>query len=70
MKMCHKKDNVFKLDDNARRKITVNESWYIALFVVSRSIKSFSQFRRIRLQMFFKVGVLKNFANFTVKHLC
>ena len=41
MKMCHKKDNVFKLDDNARRKITVNESWYIALFVVSRSIKKF-----------------------------
>ena len=39
MKMCHKKDNVFKLDDNARRKIIVNESRYIALFVVSRSIK-------------------------------
>ena len=39
MKMCHKKDNVFELGDNARRKIIVNESRYIALFVVSRSIK-------------------------------
>ena len=26
--------------------------------------------RSTRLQMFFKIGVLKNFANFTRKHLC
>ena len=29
-----------------------------------------SIYRGSRLQMFFKLGVLKNFANFTGKHLC
>ena len=29
-----------------------------------------SYFRSSRPQMFFKIGVLKNFANFTGKHLC
>ena len=28
------------------------------------------KFRSSRLQMFFKIGVLKNFTNFTEKHLC
>ena len=28
------------------------------------------KFRNSRSQMFFKVGVLKNIANFTAKHLC
>ena len=27
-------------------------------------------FRNSRSQMFFKIGILKNFANFTAKHLC
>ena len=30
----------------------------------------FTMFRSNRLQMFFKIGVLRNFANFTGKHLC
>ena len=29
-----------------------------------------SSYRSIRSQMLFKIGVLKNFANFTGKHLC
>ena len=28
------------------------------------------KFRSSRLQIFFKIGVLKNFANFTGKHMC
>ena len=32
--------------------------------------KSFSLFRSSRSQLFFKIGVPKNFANFTGKHPC
>ena len=34
------------------------------------NIFRFSQSRNSRLQMFFKIGVFKNFANFTGKQLC
>ena len=46
-------------------------SWKLAFpFVCFFKIISWKNFRRSRLQMFFKIGALKNFANFTGKHLC
>ena len=40
------------------------------LFLIKKRHLQYLIFRSSRSQMFFKIGVLKNFANFTVKHLC
>ena len=40
------------------------------LFLIKKRHLQYLIFRSSRSQMFFKIGVLKNFANFTAKHLC
>ena len=40
------------------------------LFLIKKRHLQYLIFRSSRSQMIFKIGVLKNFANFTVKHLC
>ena len=51
-----------------------DSDWFRALVQIlqlNKKEKGFSQvFRSSRLQMFVKIGVLKNLANFTGKHLC
>ena len=46
----------------------VNSENFIYYKLTSEQGTIFSKFRRSR--MFFKIGVLKNFAIFTGKHLC
>ena len=54
---------------SASMSSTVNiDSVYVSKY--SHNYFSKMRIRSSRSQMFFKIGVLKNFTNFTLKHLC
>ena len=46
-----------------------NSSRYNSEFILTRNLVTNEIVTSSRSQMLFKIGVLKNFANFTVKHL-
>ena len=39
-------------------------------FAHNKTVENYMIFRSSRLQVFFKIGIVKNFAIFTRKHLC
>ena len=59
-----------KLYDDFIKQYTYNMTIIQNFWTESRPKLNVPQSRRGRLQMFFKIGIFKNFAIFTGKHLC
>ena len=66
---CHDLSKKKKKKRSQEKYVNITAPLWTLFWKIAENFRKTVSYRRSRLQMFFKIGDLKNFANFTAKHL-